>query len=240
MTLETRRNDEDEFIQRMVAKMIMKFDKYWKECNLLMGVAAILDPRQKMKGVEFSFAKIYSSLEAQKHLIKVKKEIFDLFEEYVNMNPTSEGASLVSSSSHNVLIREPSLYWDSLDEQELSDASGQPQRSELTDYLDQPRLRPTSDPKNFDCLEWWKMNETSFPVLSRMAADILAIPITTVASEATFSSGTRVIDSYRASLVPETVQMLLYAGDWCRHFCGVKKKMKVSFKFLTSQYKYYL
>ena len=62
-----------------------------------------------------------------------------------------------------------------------------------------------------------------------MARDILAIPITTVASKATFSARSRVIDTYRAFLAPETVQALLYGGNWCRNFHGVKKKNKVSF-----------
>ena len=61
-----------------------------------------------------------------------------------------------------------------------------------------------------------------------MARDILAIPITTVASEATFSVGSRVIDTYCTSLAPETVQALLCGGDWCRNLHGVKKKNKVS------------
>ena len=69
-----------------------------------------------------------------------------------------------------------------------------------------------------------------------MASDILAIPITTVASEATFSAGTRVIDTYRAALHPETVQVLMCAGDWCRNLHGIKKKMKVSFIVLLPNF----
>ena len=65
--------------------------------------------------------------------------------------------------------------------------------------------------------------------MSKLACDILAIPITTVASEATFSAGGRVIDSYRSSLAPDTVQALLCGGDWIRNLHGVKKKNKVCF-----------
>ena len=49
------------------------------------------------------------------------------------------------------------------------------------------------------------MHKLKYRVLSMMARDVLAIPISTVASEATFSVGGRVIDPYRASLAPDTV-----------------------------------
>ncbi|GJW80416.1 zinc finger BED domain-containing protein RICESLEEPER 2-like protein [Tanacetum coccineum] len=49
--------------------------------------------------------------------------------------------------------------------------------------------------------------------LSKMARDVLAIPISTVASEATFSAGGRVIDPYRSALKSNTVEMLLCGGD---------------------------
>lgn len=65
-----------------------------------------------------------------------------------------------------------------------------------------------------------------------MASDILAIPITTVASEATFSAGSRVIDTYRANLAPHTVQALMCGGDWVKNLHGIKKKSrKVNIKF---------
>ena len=40
-------NNKIEFIKAMVKKMKEKFDRYWKECTLLMAIAAILDPRAK-------------------------------------------------------------------------------------------------------------------------------------------------------------------------------------------------
>ena len=47
------------------------------------------------------------------------------------------------------------------------------------------------------------MNNLKYRVLFTMARDILAIPITTVVLESTFSAESRVIDTYRASLSPE-------------------------------------
>ncbi|XP_027114050.2 zinc finger BED domain-containing protein RICESLEEPER 1 isoform X2 [Coffea arabica] len=105
----------------------------------------------------------------------------------------------------------------------------QPEKNELGIYFEDGLLSATEksslDIVNLDALKWWK-STTKYKILPKIAADILAIPISTVASEATFSAGTRVLDSYRASLAPETVEMLMYVGDWCRRLHGVKKRDK--------------
>ncbi|CAG8600969.1 7943_t:CDS:2, partial [Diversispora eburnea] len=51
----------------------------------------------------------------------------------------------------------------------------------------------------FDALAWWKENALRYPSVSSMAGDILAVPITSVASEA--YSG--------KNLTPETVETLI-------------------------------
>ncbi|GKB24622.1 zinc finger BED domain-containing protein RICESLEEPER 2-like protein [Tanacetum coccineum] len=65
------------------------------------------------------------------------------------------------------------------------------------------------DNKKINILDWWKNHESKYRILSKLAHDILAILITTVASEATFSAGSRVINQYRAKLGVDTVQALL-------------------------------
>jgi hypothetical protein len=52
------------------------------------------------------------------------------------------------------------------------------------------------------------------PEVAAMARDVLSIPISTIASESTFSIGGCVIDQYRSSLKPDIVETLVCTRDW--------------------------
>ena len=47
-----------------------------------------------------------------------------------------------------------------------------------------------------------------------MARDVLAIPLSIVASESAFSVGGRVLDAYRSSLKLETVEAIICLRNW--------------------------
>ncbi|KAL8145710.1 hypothetical protein AgCh_003743 [Apium graveolens] len=66
----------------------------------------------------------------------------------------------------------------------------------------------------FDILNWWKLNGPKFPVLARMARDILAIPTFSVASENSFSKCRRIITDTRSSLNDESIETLMCVKDW--------------------------
>uniref|UniRef100_A0A803MR43 Transposase n=1 Tax=Chenopodium quinoa TaxID=63459 RepID=A0A803MR43_CHEQI len=67
-----------------------------------------------------------------------------------------------------------------------------------------------------DILTWWKMNAHTYPILAHLARDVLAMPISTVASESAFSVGGRHLDSFRSSLTPKMVKALICSQDWLR------------------------
>ncbi|KAL0298944.1 UNVERIFIED_CONTAM: putative AC transposase [Sesamum radiatum] len=85
------------------------------------------------------------------------------------------------------------------------------QNSELESYLDEVRF---SRAETFSILDWWKTNSPKLSLLAKIARDILVVPATTVASEAAFSIGGRVIDESRACLLPDVVEVLVVADDW--------------------------
>jgi hypothetical protein len=72
-------------------------------------------------------------------------------------------------------------------------------------------LRPG---ENLNVIAWWKKNSDAYPILSLMARDFLAIPVSTVSSESAFSAAGRILGKNRTSLSPETLEALICAKDW--------------------------
>ncbi|KAL0694868.1 hypothetical protein Bca4012_062048 [Brassica carinata] len=61
----------------------------------------------------------------------------------------------------------------------------------------------------YDILSWWRDNSVKFPVLSEIAKDVLAIPVSSVSSEFAFSTAGRILDPYWSSLSPSMVEALI-------------------------------
>ncbi|KAJ1692639.1 hypothetical protein LUZ63_009337 [Rhynchospora breviuscula] len=91
----------------------------------------------------------------------------------------------------------------------------EPVKSELEQYLTEP-LDDIALEEQFDILAWWKLKVPKYPVLSRLARDILAVPASTVASESTFSTSGRTLSVVRNSLNDESIEALICAQDWLR------------------------
>jgi hypothetical protein len=66
-------------------------------------------------------------------------------------------------------------------------------------------------------LGWWKINASKYKILLKIAQHVLAIPISIVASESAFSTGGRILDQFRSSLSPATIQALICCQNWLHH-----------------------
>ncbi|GJW66422.1 zinc finger BED domain-containing protein RICESLEEPER 2-like protein [Tanacetum coccineum] len=71
----------------------------------------------------------------------------------------------------------------------------------------------TSDFAGFDVLGFWKSKESMFPVLSRMAIDVLSVQATSVAFESAFSTSGRVLSIRRTKLTPSSLEMCMCLKD---------------------------
>lgn len=81
----------------------------------------------------------------------------------------------------------------------------------------QIKIHPQEDGSEpFDILLWWSANAYQYPIIARIAKDVLAAPVSSVASESAFSAGGRVLSDYRSHMLDETVEALICLQDWLR------------------------
>ncbi|CAN1142012.1 Zinc finger BED domain-containing protein RICESLEEPER 2 [Linum perenne] len=203
-------------LSSMASKMRRKYEKYWgdiEKMNKFLYIAVVLDPRRKMGFVVFTLSRVYHEENKGTLLADlVKKATYDLYDHYVKTSSVTP-----STSSFPTIIEENSLRKiDPVKEykQYMEEVDGVIYKTELDKYLREEH-DDTPDPK-FNVLDWWKLNSHRYPILSQMARDVLAVPISTVSSESAFSTGGRVLDAFRSSLTPRIVEALICTQDWLR------------------------
>ncbi|KAJ1253533.1 hypothetical protein BS78_K242300 [Paspalum vaginatum] len=201
-------------IASMAEAMQKKYDKYWKRTNIALAVACFLDPRYKKKLVEYFMLKIYKerALSEVSRFMDVVKQLFQAY-----LNSALESTQYVPppepSAANTLGVNsdiEDFLYKD-------EDAANRDEISELDVYMKEKIFRwvdPCGKGAQFDVLSWWKSNQVKYPVLSRLARDVLAVQVSTVASESAFSSSGRIVSKFRSSLDPEAVEALVCTKDW--------------------------
>lgn len=68
-------------IKEMAKRMIENFDKYWSVIHGVVGVSAVLDPRYKIKVLEFYFQKLFGE-DYREEVEKVRALCYKLVNEY--------------------------------------------------------------------------------------------------------------------------------------------------------------
>lgn len=205
-------NHTDPTISNMAKSMTAKFDKYWKKSNTALAVANVLDPRYKRKVVEYYLMKLDKD-SYQLELEKFNNVLRKMYQCYVVSTPSAkskEASSVIDTFMDNEDNELDNFLYEESHDPELDD-----ELNDLDKYLKDPPLKIVkADQHTFDILSWWKDKQYSYPILSNLARDVLAMQASTVASESAFSSGGRVIDPFRSRLDPEMVEALICSRDW--------------------------
>lgn len=205
-----------DYIAEMTSLMNIKFEKYWEECNMVLTIAAILDPRYKMKVVECVYTQVYGEC-ALFYINKVRDFMFELFSEYAGPSTSNTRDVGESSSYKNVDMHcgddEFVGMFNSFISQTRSSTIAR--KNDLEQYLEEGlEILNAGEVFTYDVLEWWRRNGPKFSILAKMAQDILAIPASSVASESAFSQARRILSDTRSSLNSETVEALTCTKDW--------------------------
>lgn len=196
----------DALPKEMAKRMIAKYKKYWgdhESFNTLVFVAVALDPRYK-----------FGEVKGEEVWKRMSKTLDDLFKEHGKMYTSSEKkemeCNVIQKSEVQGTSRLRSLIAKRM---RMNDYAIGPTKSVLEKYLAE---ETAADTTKYDILMWWKVNSSIFPVLSRLARDVLAVPISTVTPEFAFSASGRILDEFRSSLTPFMVQALICTQDGMR------------------------
>ena len=211
-------DSNDFLLNQMGYKMEEKFVKYWghffEKVNMLLIVANVLDPRCKLDFVIWCFSSLYDIRKVDELRANIKELLLKLLESYggeSNPNRGERCRAVHDGASSSIESFDPFTQFKKMKESSNDDISG---KNDVEKYLSET-CESASNPQ-FDILTWWKLNGPRYPILSQIAKDVLAIPVSTVASESAFSTGGRILDPFRSSLTHKTVESLICTQNWLR------------------------
>ena len=81
----------------------------------------------------------------------------------------------------------------------------------LKENVEIPNLIAGSE---YDVLSFWRFNSAKYPVLSVLARDVLAMQVSSVASESVFSTSGRILDPSRRCLTHFMIEVLMCTEQW--------------------------
>jgi hypothetical protein len=196
----------------MSEKMTTKFDKYWTDIQALMGMTTLLDPRYKKQMLTACFAMLHGIEPASYECIELVDDLVcrlhALLEEYtVEENEYQPCEELISSKTPAIM----NIFNEIVAKQNPTTARLQ---SEIEMYLSDALVPYT---ENFKVLNWWKVDGLRYPTLRKVARDVFAIPVTTVASESVFSTSGRILSEHRSRLTHDMLEALMCSQDWLRN-----------------------
>lgn len=202
----------DEFIRSIALKMKSKFDEHWSKCKLSLAFAVILDPRFKMKLVDYYYGQIYGST-VQERTKEVEVGIRELYTAYSICSSLvdDEGSALPASSLPNTTASDSKDRLKGFDKYLYENSQTQNSSSDLDKYLEEPVFPRNCD---FNILNWWKVHTPRYPILSMMARDVLGTPMANIAPESTFTCMGRTLDHSLSSISPDIRQALICTRDW--------------------------
>ncbi|GJY24125.1 zinc finger BED domain-containing protein RICESLEEPER 2-like protein [Tanacetum coccineum] len=186
----------------MVKPMKEKPKKYFERMSPIITCAAALNPCFSVHGVKFLIESI---------------SLYNIYyTKYGNPTTTESSSRGGGSSSRTSGGNQRTTLLRRLKEHTNKKARSDPSlSSEYERYVhsDFVTCLQTTEFETFDVLGFWKAKETMFPVLSRMAMDILSVQATSVASESAFSTSGRVLSIRRTRLTPASLEMCMCLKD---------------------------
>ncbi|KAL0717338.1 hypothetical protein Bca4012_066660 [Brassica carinata] len=281
------KNGDGEYFLSKAKEVSERFDKYWNEMFLVLATASVLDPRFKMKYLDFYCSKnsdeglkaetvvdhlrsVYTCYRASDTRPQLERAVeptprcfMYMFEDeleeveekkyldfYCSKN-SDEGLKAETVVDHLRSVYtcyrasdtrpqleravEPTprcfmyMFEDELEEVEEKKPDGygdfaffqeylkfegcsrEFHESELDAYFREPVLEWSKD---FDALDWWRKESSKYPILSRVARDVLSIPVSRGTSTRAYVADKRECPEFIVSLEGELLNAMMCGESW--------------------------
>ncbi|KAI8561920.1 hypothetical protein RHMOL_Rhmol04G0379600 [Rhododendron molle] len=207
----------DSFTSKVAKKMLQTLDKYLEDMFFVLSIASVMDPRHKMRYIDYLSSK-REVRDGKSRSALVLDAICSLYIDYVNQDFEKEKSvsDSTSSDSEEELTRSTerggSKNSNWLEEyNQFTESNNKPQKSDLDRYLEEPVLSWTQD---FNVLKWWRAESPKYPILSKMARDFLAIPMSVATSDEAFSTIPREVETRIMASGPALRNALMCTRTW--------------------------
>eukprot|EP00731_Ephydatia_muelleri_P024124 Em0016g395a len=188
--------------------LLRDMKRHWHTGNVLLGMAAIVDPRHK----SLEWLKPH-----QQHLIQQQllDEMFAVAEIPIpdNDENNEDDAAVPPKLKHRRFEDCDFLDADEEESEKLdrnSDAPAHGLRREVKDEFDAwlliPEVRQVNATSPIDPLACWKLHDSWFPRASKLARKYLAIPASSAPSELVFSRAKLIQQRQRWNLLPQRLE----------------------------------
>ncbi|KZV31069.1 hypothetical protein F511_31379, partial [Dorcoceras hygrometricum] len=217
-------NSNDPAIIECILSMKTKLEKYIFNIPDIFSCAIVLDPRLKLDDLGELLTLYYYSLNpitdacssSSMIIFSVKNSLTEIYNEYNEKYGSQVGTQAqqltTSSSTTSRLSKTQMLVRERTKHPRGSSSSN----LELENYLTTTFDFSDADEETFDILRWWAQKTQVYPILSLMAKEILACPVSTVEMEQAFSVGGNTLDERRSTIRPENLEAQCLINDWSR------------------------
>ncbi|XP_012575550.1 zinc finger BED domain-containing protein RICESLEEPER 2-like [Cicer arietinum] len=170
----------DASIKSIGISMKSNYDKYWGNVNgikVLLLIVVVLDTTCKLGYVNY-FLDYFFEVDGEALKTKLSTSSKSIYREYEGSEEGSQSMRESQPEEYDNDIHGMSFY-------KKSNGQRIDPKFELDKYLAEECELYFVE---FDILNWWKVNSTRFSILSSVAREVLAIPVSTVASESAFNT----------------------------------------------------
>jgi hypothetical protein len=185
----------------LIRPMQDKYNKYREKMKDFSAISLVFDPRCKLVMIEFLLKDELGNNQAAASIAAIKKNLSSWFNDFISNTPKRtdvvESTDIIQKQSNKPksVIAEDNVdlcfkrYLSKIQSTQAISTT-----AELNMYLQEPPV--TINSPNFSILAWWSTHDGQFLNISKLAKMILMVLMTSIASEAAFSTSGRVLNNY--------------------------------------------